>query len=491
MHDRVAHLPSNSIFLKNRARSISTRERNLATVRASVLVVDDGIIIAEDIRRRLEASGYSVVDIVTTGEEAIERARTIRPDLVLMDIRLDGVMDGIEAAQKIKSLFDIPVVFVTAYSDDATLTRVKAAGSFGFVVKPVEARELRTTIDLALHTHAADRCLRVSEERHRRLIDSSPDAIIVVDPAGNITACNSRSVDILGFRCKEVFAGRSFFDFVAPEDRERATNFVSSIFAGDSPGMADYRILQVDRGAIPVEINAAPVIDEHGNAREAFLDIRDITGRKHVENQNRISLLQKEVLLKELHHRIKNNLSIIASLLNLQSRSVEDEEALKAFKESQTRIESMALIHQQLSRSNGLKDVDLHEYFTQLASLLFRAYGITAGNISLSLHLDHVSLGIDKAIPAGIIVNELVSNSLKHAFPAKRKGEVTVEIHATSDNTVNLIVCDNGVGLPEDWRLEESASFGLELVRMLTETLKGSLAIERENGTRIAIAFPT
>ena len=489
MHDRIAHLPSNSTFLKNRARSISTMERNPATTRATVLVVDDGIIIAEDIRRRLEASGYSVVDIVTTGEEAIERARTIRPDLVLMDIRLDGVMDGIEAAQKIKSLFEIPVVFVTAYSDEATLTRVKAAGSFGFVVKPVEARELRTTIDLALHKHAAERCLRVSEERHRRLIDSSPDAVIIVDPAGAITACNRRTVDILGFRCAEVLAGKSFFDFVAQEERERAAEFVSGIFSGDSPGMCDCRILHIDGGAIPVEINAAPVNDRHGIAKEAILDIRDITGRRHIEDQHRLSLLQKEVLLKELHHRMKNNLSVIASLLSLQSCSVEDEEALNAFKESQTRIESMALIHQQLSRSNGLKDVDLSEYFTQLTSLLFRAYGNPAGNISLSLHLDNIHIGIEKAIPAGIIVNELVSNSLKHAFPAKRKGEVAVEIHATTD-AVTLIVRDDGVGLPHDWRLEESASFGLELVRMLTETMKGSLVIEREHGTRIAIAFP-
>lgn len=218
--------------------------------------------------------------------------------------------------------------------------------------------------------------------------------------------------------------------------------------------------------------------------------------RKRVEEQLNASLKEKEVLLKEIHHRVKNNMQVISSLLNLQSSRIKSQEILEMFKESQDRIRSMSLIHERLYQSADLAKIDFSQYIQNLASHLFQSYRIDPGAVVLKTNVRDVSLDINKAIPCGLIINELVSNSLKYAFPQvqgtdkkiAKKGEIDIQLTA-DDGRVMLLVKDNGVGLPADLDIETADSFGLQLVTTLVLQLNGKINIKRKPGATFKITF--
>ena len=196
------------------------------------------------------------------------------------------------------------------------------------------------------------------------------------------------------------------------------------------------------------------------------------------------SLKEKEVLLQEIHHRVKNNMQIISSLIRLQSRHIHDEQALKMFRSTQNRVQSMAIIHERLYKSKDFAKVDFSEYIQVLTGNLFSAYGIDPRSVKLHLNIKDVSLDINTAIPCGLIVNELVSNSLKHAFPDGKKGEIKITMHPLNKKEVELIVSDNGIGLPEKVDFRNTESLGLHLVAILAEDqLRGNIKLNRKKGT--------
>ncbi len=200
------------------------------------------------------------------------------------------------------------------------------------------------------------------------------------------------------------------------------------------------------------------------------------------------SLEEKEMLLKEIHHRVKNNLMIIASLLNIQSRYIKDTESQEIFKESQNRARSMAIIHERLYQSVDLKRIDFRDYVRTLANELFHAYTDDSGRIKLKINLDAIFVDINIAIPLGLIINELITNSLKHAFPDGRGGEITLDFHKKED-LFELTVKDDGVGFPEDLDYRSTSSLGLQLVNSLTEQIDGEVKLEGTNGTCFKITF--
>jgi PAS domain S-box-containing protein len=220
--------------------------------------------------------------------------------------------------------------------------------------------------------------------------------------------------------------------------------------------------------------------------------------RKLVEEQLNSSLKEKEVLLKEIHHRVKNNMQVISSLLNLQSSRIKSQEILEMFKESQDRIRSMSLIHERLYQSADLAKIDFSHYIQNLASFLFQSYKINPEAVVLTTDVQDVSLDINKAIPCGLIINELVTNSLKYAFPQiseadkkkAKKGEIDIQL--TSNNgEITLLYRDNGIGLPEDLDIETADSFGLQLVTTLVSQLNGRIDIKRKPGATFEITFDT
>ncbi|MBD2296782.1 GAF domain-containing protein [Anabaena sphaerica FACHB-251] len=216
----------------------------------------------------------------------------------------------------------------------------------------------------------------------------------------------------------------------------------------------------------------------------------EIAHRQKAEIKLRSALAEKEVLLKEVHHRVKNNLQIVSSLLQLQAQTLQDAEIIKAIRESQNRIESISLIHKNLYTSPNIGKLDIADYINNLVAGLLISYQIVPGKINLQTNIDSVSLNVDEAIACGLVINELISNALKHAFPNNQKGEISISLHNSSNN-IELTVQDNGIGLPDglDWR--NTNSLGLSLVYdLVTEQLEGNITVERNQGTLFHIEFP-
>ena len=225
------------------------------------------------------------------------------------------------------------------------------------------------------------------------------------------------------------------------------------------------------------------------NSRLYIQAQKEIITRTQTESRIRETLREKEVLLKEVHHRVKNNLQIISSLLNLQKDQVKDISTLRALRDSQSRVRSMALIHEKLYQSQSLAKIDFAEYVQSLTKDLFRSYQRTLGNIRLNIHADQVSLDLDYAVPCGLILNELMTNTLKYAFPDGRDGSIWIDLHAEPDQTLILRVADDGIGLPAGLDILKNKSLGLQLVNSLVKQINGTLVVESSSGTAFQVSF--
>jgi two-component sensor histidine kinase len=214
----------------------------------------------------------------------------------------------------------------------------------------------------------------------------------------------------------------------------------------------------------------------------------DLTHKKEIELKLRKLLKEKEILLKEVHHRVKNNLQVISSILNLQSSYVKDQMTLDILRESQNRIKAMSFIHESLYRSDDFSFVNFSSYINSLSSNLVQTYIIKHTNIRLDLDLGDVNLNLDQAIPCGLIINELVSNSIKYAFPFKKQGKICIKL--TKDgNKIYLSVSDNGIGLPVNFDVENTDSLGLQLVYILVSQLDGDIKVINKKGTTFLFNF--
>ena len=247
---------------------------------ARILIVEDGLIIAEDLRRRCEALGYSVTGIAATGEDAVFIADRTRPDLVLMDIRLRGTMDGIEAARQIRTTLSIPIVYATSSSDEATLVRAKETEPFGYLLKPVEPRVLHATIELALHRRAREAEQRRTHELYRALINAYGEPVILLDLDGAITACNNDAEKILG-SSPDPLHTKNLLDFIPPEERQAIATGLAGLRSGNRPREAQIRctLLDADRTRVAATLSIRTLRDKN-NAPQALLAVVQPSARQ-------------------------------------------------------------------------------------------------------------------------------------------------------------------------------------------------------------------
>lgn len=214
----------------------------------------------------------------------------------------------------------------------------------------------------------------------------------------------------------------------------------------------------------------------------------DITARKLAEEITWKSLKEKELLLKEIHHRVKNNLQIIVSLLKLQSKYVFDPRDLEIFNKSRSRVETMSLIHEKLYKSADISQIDMGNYLRDLVGHLLKAYNLSTARLEFDIDAENILMSIDTAIPCGLIVNELINNILKHAFPDGYNGKIQLNLHRSDENVI-LEVVDNGVGIPESFNMDKNDSLGMQLIDTLVKQLDGVIEVTRTNGTRFSIEF--
>jgi PAS domain S-box-containing protein len=297
------------------------------------------------------------------------------------------------------------------------------------------------------------------------------------------------SKPILGYAPAELPSQFSnWLELIHPDDRQTLLIEMDRSLIENVPMGAEYRLQHQDGSYIWVE-DRNYVLENSAGKRICFIGfLRDISDRKRVETQLQASLDEKEILLKEIHHRVKNNLQIISSLLRLQLKNLEDAAVSALFNECQNQIQSMALIHDQLYRNHDLSHINCYEYIRNLVKHLLRCHGVADSAIQFTLDIDNVFLGIDQAIPWGLIINELVTNALKYAFP-DGQGQLCIRfVHI--ENAFLLTVSDNGIGIPANTDICNTTTLGMNIVHTLTEQLNGHIRLESDSGATFHITFP-
>jgi PAS domain S-box-containing protein len=315
---------------------------------------------------------------------------------------------------------------------------------------------------------------------------------MLLDVDGNYLYVSPQIEDWLGYSPDEFYRNTDLRRQIVHPDDVAATESFHQISDGGHSNLEfrwrhrGGRYLWASGSVFPIYENAED--EQIGRVSMVQIVAQDITERKEAESRIRSSLEEKEVLLKEIHHRVKNNLQIISSLLHLQSARVEDDSLLKTFDDSQHRIRTMALIHEELYKSADLARIDFRAYVSRLVQHLLESFGTTTDRVDITLDMDTSLLTIDRAIPMGLIVNELVSNALKYAFPDERQGTIRIELRSGDDDeTFSLSVIDDGVGVPEDLPLTAPTTLGLRLVNSLVGQLKARLVLDRGEHTAFRV----
>ncbi len=282
----------------------------------------------------------------------------------------------------------------------------------------------------------------------------------------------------------------AFLEVIHPEDRERVDKAYADSLVSREPYEVTHRLLLKDSSIKYVNEKGQTEYDPDGKPLRSFGTVQDITAIVSAEKRLRVALDEKEVLLKEVHHRVKNNLQVISSILSLQGGYIENEEFKGVFSECQDRIKSMALIHERLYSSGDFVCINLAEYIKLLTTALFRSYKSGAAHVELKLVVPDYRVDMDTSMQLGLIINELCSNALKHAFNGRGHGELRVEFMPGTDGFCTLVVSDNGVGLPEGFDVMEGHSMGLQLISSMVTQMGGVIEVRGDGGARFALRFP-
>jgi PAS domain S-box-containing protein len=353
----------------------------------------------------------------------------------------------------------------------------------------IELEKARNNLELRVDERTEDfkkttERLQESEKRFSIFMANLPAGVFIKDDAGNTLYANQYLSET--FLTPE-WAGKKTLDLLPEEVARQMIKDDQRVFAENRLVIKEEtlvvhgskRIFETYKFPIPVE--GKP--DLLGGIAV------DITERKMAEEQIKNSLKEKELLLKEIHHRVKNNLQIVSSLITLQSEYINEKEGQKAFAESKNRIDTMALIHEKLYMSADISRIDFSDYVSELVGNLFISYGINTDVIKSKIDIVKVFFDINTAIPLGLMINELVSNIMKHAFPEGRKGEFLISLHLYESCKFTLVISDNGIGFPQDLDFTNTRSLGLKLVNSLTKQLGGTIEIDRKTGTTFKIIF--
>jgi PAS domain S-box-containing protein len=396
-----------------------------------------------------------------------------------------------------KKTVDVTIVSTTFEEKDSTMIILKDISLQQQLSKEMIRAEVAEETNKKLAQEINERILaerRLQEQflRSNAIFDSSSNTLLLtLNTDLNISSFNTHCHNYFWYVAeKSMSEGLYFSDFfkgiLDEKDLKVLNKLLLKVLKGES------RQIEVSfkpkRKIISMEIFLNPIFNTEGNITEISLVIHDITEKKKAEKEIIESLKEKEVLLKEIHHRVKNNLQVISSILNLQSSFVKDKKTLEILEESRNRIRSMAIIHENLYQTTNFSSIDFSSYLQNLCSNLISSYHLYRGTVQLHTELQGVELVLDQAIPCGLLVNELITNSLKYAFPGGRSGEISVQLSEKS-GLVNLKIGDDGIGMPEDYDILNSDTLGLQLVSTLVEQLDGEIKVDNSKGIKYLITF--
>jgi len=410
----------------------------------NILIVDDNPTNLSVIVDYLEDSGLSVL-VSQDGESSLKRAKYAKPGIILLDVLMPGI-DGYETCIRLKDesvTKDIPVIFMTALSSTEDKIKGFEVGAVDYVTKPIQPEEVLARIKL----HLQLRHMNSNQARQNEILTAEIEQRKIVQK--RLSQINHRLEQEVG-------------------DRITAQNALKK--------------LNENLEAI-VEKRTVLLAQSNKQLQQ------EVTERQQAEAKLKNSLSEKEILLKEIYHRVKNNLLVVSSILELQTNYIADPEIVKMLRNSQDRIHSMALVHEQLYRSDNLKEIDLNVYIKALLSKISDSHSNSEKEISLNINTESINLNIETAHSFGLIINELVTNALEHAFVERRQGNIWINLSRTNNAEIVLVIKDDGVGVPPDFDFNNSNSLGLKLVRILTRQIEGEIELDFTQGTSYKITF--
>jgi len=329
--------------------------------------------------------------------------------------------------------------------------------------------------------HESIYTLKGADHTYRILIETMDEGAVILSSEATILYCNRSFAQILQISLHQL-TGSTITEYIAAQDRKQFDTLHRRVFAG-KPIRTEINLLSAHKSKIPSLISLRTFSMD--GLDTVCMVVTDLTEQKEKD----ASLAEKEILLKEIHHRVKNNMQVISSLVDLQADEVKDDAVRGIFQDIIYRVRSMAMVHEKLYQSADLSRVDFADYAQSLLQYLWRAQGAANGGFQLDLELESILMPVNAAVPCGLILNELFSNALKHAFRGREGGRVTVRLREDGAGRARLDVCDDGVGFPAgfDWR--SAPSLGLRLVQMLARQLNAAVELESANGTTFTITF--
>jgi PAS domain S-box-containing protein len=449
-----------------------------------VLVVEDDPSTAELMRRALERAGYSVVlaDGVAAGLKALGDDDSGEFMTLLLDYRLpDGEPWAVADAAQAR-VPEVPVVIVTGMSDETVAIEALRRG-FADYVKKTDGfwKELPAILERVARLSRLKGRLDETSALMTAIVEHSSDLVAVYSGEGRLVYVSPVCLTLLGRDSKEL-VGRSWMEIVVPEDRESLLKMLSGLDV-NAHQQATLRCCHKDGTVAWVEARAARLRASTAAPPIIVLTLHNVTAQREHEEQMAASLREKEVLLREIHHRVKNNLQVIQSLLRMRARLLPEGEARAAMESTVQRIHAISLAHEHLYQREDLARLSLSDYLRDLFTRVVASSSVQPDQIQLHLDVEEFSLSLELAIPFGLLVNELIANSLKHAFPGGCRGTITISVHRV-DGAVRMVIADDGVGLPEHFDMNACPSMGLKLAASLSHQLGGSLSFSSQNGCR-------
>lgn len=448
-----------------------------------ILVVEDEIIVAVNLGQKLKKLGYELVGITSSGEEAIQKAEENHPDLVLMDINIEGNLDGIETAEVLRTRFHTPVIYLTAYADESTLDRAKKTEPLGYIVKPFESDQLRSSIEVALYKNEIEQRSKQTEEKLKGALDQLGAGIVTTDENGLLLFMNPAAEKLIGCKYEDQL-GKPIREilFFKHETGDEVGNIVEEVLKSGLPKENGNLFLVSKNGSSQeIQFQSSPILGADEKLTGTFNILR--TKEQHS------SATEKDTYLKEIHHRIKNNLTIISSIFSLRSGQANGE-SNELLRESQNRLRAVALLHEILYESKDLSSISFELYVKKLTDALFQIYQVDREKIRLELNIQEAKVKAEIGMNLALIINELITNSLKHGLADSESG--LIRVHFTRENDMlTLEVSDSGKGLPEESiRKRNPSSLGLSLVESLAKQIGGKVNLLNQEGACIQLRFP-
>lgn len=450
-----------------------------------ILLVEDDRGTAELVRRTLKRSGYTVelAEGVEAGLKALNDPESGEYTALLLDYRLpDG--EPWQVADVAQSRVpEVPVIFVTAMSDENVAIEALRRGFADYVKKTAGFwNELPAVLERVARLNRIKGRLDETSALMSAIVEHSSDLVAVASGEGKLVYVSPVCLTLLG-RDAAGLVGRSWMEIVVPEDRDQ----LQGMFAGldeNSHLQATLRCCHENGAIASVEARVARLTTTSAAQPMIVLTLHDVTAQRAHEEQIEASLREKEVLLREIYHRVKNNLQVIQSLLKMRARLLPEGETRAAIDSTVQRVYAMGLVHERLYRMEDLARLSLPDYLRDLFNGVVASSSTQPGQIQLGLDIEDLPLSLDLAVPFGLLTNELLSNCLKHGFPEGRRGKVKISIHR-QEVGVRLVVQDDGVGLPPHFNPAACPSMGLKLADSLARQLGGSLQFTSANGCRI------